>query len=67
MVWQTFPGLKGKIYVPESGGKKKKHPCPDCSVCQQCSQERCRVCRNQAPVDNRSGCVTHDTNKKVTP
>ena len=22
----------------------KKHPCPDCKMCQWCSDERCRIC-----------------------
>jgi hypothetical protein len=22
----------------------KKHPCPDCTFCQWCSDERCRLC-----------------------
>lgn len=22
----------------------KKHPCPDCTCCQWCSDDRCRVC-----------------------
>lgn len=24
----------------------KKHPCPDCSFCQWCSDDRCSMCRN---------------------
>lgn len=23
---------------------EQKHPCPDCTMCQWCSDERCRVC-----------------------
>ena len=23
----------------------KKHPCPDCTFCQWCSDDRCRICR----------------------
>ena len=23
---------------------EKKHPCPDCRMCQWCSDERCRLC-----------------------
>ncbi len=23
---------------------KKKHPCPDCKMCQWCSDDRCRLC-----------------------
>lgn len=26
----------------------KKHPCPDCSFCQWCSDDRCRICRGGA-------------------
>jgi hypothetical protein len=22
----------------------KKHPCPDCKMCQRCSDDRCRLC-----------------------
>jgi len=25
----------------------KKHPCPDCTFCQWCSDDRCRMCRAQ--------------------
>lgn len=25
----------------------KKHPCPDCSYCQWCSDDRCRLCLNR--------------------
>jgi hypothetical protein len=28
----------------------KKHPCPDCTFCQWCSDDRCRLCLN------REGC-----------
>jgi hypothetical protein len=24
--------------------KEKKHPCPDCKMCQWCSDDRCRIC-----------------------
>jgi len=24
--------------------KEKKHPCPDCRMCQWCSDDRCRLC-----------------------
>ncbi|MEJ2199901.1 MAG: hypothetical protein P8X63_02640 [Desulfuromonadaceae bacterium] len=23
---------------------EKKHPCPDCKMCQWCSDDRCRLC-----------------------
>ncbi len=25
----------------------KKHPCPDCVFCQQCSETRCNACRGK--------------------
>jgi len=52
MGWERVPGLKGKIYIPDARpGQPKKHPCPDCHVCQMCNDDRCNVCRaccNQA-------------------
>lgn len=27
--------------------QRKKHPCPDCRQCQQCSPSRCHLCRGQ--------------------
>lgn len=35
--------LPGKLYAPEAASGKK-HPCADCFSCQQCSDERCRMC-----------------------
>jgi len=45
MPWQTIPGFRGKVYVPEIMENGKKHPCRDCFACQNCSEERCQVCR----------------------
>jgi len=28
--------------------KSKKHPCPDCTFCQWCSDDRCRLCLNDS-------------------
>ena len=28
-----------------NAGPPKKHPCPDCSMCQMCSDSRCALCR----------------------
>jgi len=28
-------------------GAAKKHPCPDCTFCQWCSDDRCRLCLNE--------------------
>ncbi|MDD2272018.1 MAG: hypothetical protein PHP95_02975 [Desulfuromonadaceae bacterium] len=30
--------------IDETVPVPKKHPCSDCSCCQWCSDERCRVC-----------------------
>ncbi len=30
---------------------RKKHPCPDCRMCQWCSDTRCHVCRGQGPPE----------------
>ncbi len=48
MPFVTIPGLKGKVYVPQApDGCSKKHPCQDCFCCQNCSDDRCRVCLSQ--------------------
>jgi hypothetical protein len=31
----------------------RKHPCPDCKMCQGCSQSRCKSCRAQRPQRRR--------------
>lgn len=28
----------------DSAESVKKHPCPDCTCCQWCSDDRCRLC-----------------------
>jgi len=54
MSFVAVPGLKGKVYVPdEPRPGLKKHRCRDCFSCQQCSDDRCRVCRGVRPC-NRS-------------
>ncbi len=59
MAWQTVPGLKGKVYIPEFGSQGKKKACPDCFTCQNCSAERCCVCRLDAVEPQPAN--THDT------
>jgi hypothetical protein len=49
MDFKKLPDNFGKIYVPECDGGTKKHPCPDCFSCQWCGNERCRVCKVNAP------------------
>jgi len=29
----------------------KRHPCPDCRMCQGCSETRCHVCRGLGPPE----------------
>jgi hypothetical protein len=31
----------------------KKHPCPDCTCCQWCSDDRCRLCLNRKNCGRR--------------
>jgi len=45
MPWQTMPGIIGKVYLPEQQQKGKKHPCSECFSCQNCSSDRCHLCR----------------------
>ncbi|SMC23351.1 hypothetical protein SAMN02746041_01707 [Desulfacinum hydrothermale DSM 13146] len=36
------------VYQPVCSAETtfRKHPCPDCHFCQQCSESRCRCCRS---------------------
>ena len=56
MPFVTIPGLKGKVYVPESDNTGKKHPCRDCFSCQHCSDDRCAVCRTQGKNNGQGKC-----------
>lgn len=48
MPFVRAPDGKGLFYIPEAEtGSPKKHPCPDCVVCQMCSDERCATCLRQ--------------------
>lgn len=40
-------GGLSRVYVPGcgSGASRRKHPCPDCHFCQDCSDARCHACR----------------------
>ncbi|MDA8428786.1 MAG: hypothetical protein M0T70_05975 [Geobacteraceae bacterium] len=31
-----------------SKAASQKHPCPDCTFCQWCSDDRCRLCLNDS-------------------
>jgi len=51
MGFVTIPGLPGKVYVPDKRWLPAgKHPCPDCFACQNCGEDRCRLCRDCGPV-----------------
>jgi hypothetical protein len=70
MAFVSMPGLKGKVYVPdESGSGSKKHPCKDCFSCQQCSDDRCRVCLSlrQCCCNKQIRTNKGTNNKKVNP
>ena len=60
MAFVEFPGLKGKIYVPdEKSGHIKKHDCKDCYSCQMCSDNKCQLClqkdsRNKKGIPKRN-------------
>jgi hypothetical protein len=45
MPFLPAPGGKGLIFVPPVEDFAKKHDCRDCFYCQQCSDDRCLVCR----------------------
>lgn len=46
MAWTHFPGLAGKVFVPDRTGEaNKKHSCDACFTCQWCDETRCQVCR----------------------
>ena len=38
-----------------TGEHLKKHPCPDCRMCQQCGPSRCHVCRGEKSRGPESG------------
>ncbi len=60
MPFVNISGLRGKVYVPQAPeGRTKKNPCKDCFSCQNCNDDRCRVCLSQ-----RSPCrKTHPVQK----
>lgn len=63
MPFIRIDGVEGLVFVPETSGAPKKHPCEDCFVCQHCSDNRCALCRagrdpcprRQAPVKKTLG------------
>jgi len=58
MNFTTVPGLTGKVYVPKQSARNdKKHLCKDCFSCQNCSDDRCRVCLNQRTCSRSGPCL----------
>jgi hypothetical protein len=58
MSFKTVRGLKGKVYVPDPAAQgTRKHTCLDCYSCQLCSDDRCRVCRDEQCVCKSKGLV----------
>ena len=50
MKFVNFPGLKGKVFVPEdSSDSPRKNSCKGCFSCQMCSEDRCSICMNIDP------------------
>jgi hypothetical protein len=61
MAFIEKPGVIGKIFVPDKkSGATKKHPCPECHACQQCGDDRCRICRPENTLKKKP----HSTPKK---
>ena len=51
MAFIRMRGVCGKVFVPEGSPDPKKHPCPDCFECRQCSDDRCGVCLGESAED----------------
>lgn len=60
MAFVSIPGIPGKVFVPDQDGRCAKHPCRDCFACQQCSDDRCRVCRGADGPGDCEGCRSVD-------
>jgi hypothetical protein len=57
MPFIKVPGLAGKLYVPDDRPPgSKKHPCRDCFGCQQCSDDRCCLCRSEWIKGKKAAC-----------
>lgn len=55
MPFIRLPGKKGLFFVPAPAPAcTKKHPCPDCHFCQNCGEERCRVCRRTKSAHDKA-------------
>ena len=43
--FHRLPQYQGVFYELRCEQGPKKHKCPDCHFCQECSPSRCNVCR----------------------
>ena len=52
------PDGKGLFYIPDGeAARPRKHPCPSCSFCMQCSASRCAAClKQQSSCRRGEGC-----------
>ncbi len=66
-------GIKGRVFIPEDTPTvHKKHACPDCYQCQQCSDDRCQICRSaeEYPAHPKIGpgfCCQRDGKPQAVP
>jgi len=57
MPFEKRPGLPGKVYIPEYRSEcARKHACPDCFTCQNCSDERCGLCLSKKESLSKQSC-----------
>ncbi len=43
--WKKVKGITGLVFSPgQQPTSQRKHNCPDCLVCQMCSDSRCSKC-----------------------
>ncbi|OGV68505.1 MAG: hypothetical protein A2283_22200 [Lentisphaerae bacterium RIFOXYA12_FULL_48_11] len=44
-IWKHVHGIAGMVFEPgQQPASERKHNCPDCLVCQMCSDSRCSKC-----------------------
>lgn len=56
MAFVRIPGIEGSVFIPTTAtASQKKHRCPDCFVCQMCTDSRCRLCRPDTGQTGASG------------
>lgn len=59
MAWVRIAGIKGRFYEPDPQPSwHRKHHCEDCHYCQNCSNTRCAVCRQEGDAAVRISMFT---------